>query len=65
MFSHIRKREKLSVEVAKFISIEVACGLQSIHDFGVIYRGIKPENIMLGANVVIGIALLLNYDYYL
>jgi protein kinase A len=35
------------MEVGKFISVEVACALQSVHDYGVVYRGIKPENIML------------------
>lgn len=48
LFSHIRKRGKLSADAAKFISVEVACALQSVHDYGVVYRGVKPENIMIG-----------------
>lgn len=48
LFAHIRKRGKLSVEASKFIGMEVACALQSVHDYGVVYRAIKPENIMLG-----------------
>lgn len=49
LFSHIRKREKLALDASKFIAVEVACALQSVHDYGVVYRGVKPENILLGS----------------
>ena len=48
IFSHLRKKERFDIPTAKFLAVEVACALQSVHDFAVVYRGIKPENIVLG-----------------
>lgn len=47
LFSHLRKRERFDEATAKFFSVEIACGLQAIHEYGVVYRGLKPENIVL------------------
>ncbi len=58
----MRKRERFDDAIAKFITVETSCALNSIHDYGVVYRGIKPENILLGENSCV-ILLLLHIMY--
>lgn len=47
LFSHLRKSEKFSPEVAKFYAIEIASAIRCLHHLNIAYRDIKPENILL------------------
>lgn len=47
LFSHLRKEEKFSDDLAKFYVVEVAAGLSKMHSLQIAYRDLKPENIMI------------------
>lgn len=47
MFYHIKKRGHLSEKEAKFYGAELILGLEYIHSQKVIYRDLKPENLLL------------------
>ncbi|KAM4045331.1 protein kinase C delta type-like [Anomaloglossus baeobatrachus] len=45
--SLIKKSGKLNIEITRFITAELICGLQFLHGHGIAHRDIKPANIML------------------
>lgn len=47
LFGLIKKYRRLSEDVAKFYIIEIFLGLAYLHQQNVVYRDIKPENILL------------------
>ena len=44
---HLRQYGKFEVNRVRFYAAELSGGLEAIHDAGVIYRDLKPDNIML------------------
>jgi len=40
-------QEKLPAEIAAIIGVEIAMGLDHAHEFGVIHRDMKPENVLI------------------
>ncbi|CAG9333515.1 unnamed protein product [Blepharisma stoltei] len=49
LFHLIRKR-KLNIKEITFISAEIVLAVEHLHNQGVIYRDLKPENVMLDAS---------------
>lgn len=47
MFFHLGKVQKFSENEAKFYFAELLLGLQHLHDLDIVYRDIKPENILI------------------
>lgn len=47
LFNYIRKAGKLSEEVTKFYSAEIIVALDYLHKKNIIYRDLKPENLLL------------------
>lgn len=45
---HLRKDRKFSESRSKFYAISIALALGHLHDQKIIYRDIKPENILMG-----------------
>lgn len=48
LFSHLRKAEKLEEELAKFYCAEIASALGVMNKLLIVYRDLKPENVMIG-----------------
>jgi Protein kinase domain/Ankyrin repeats (3 copies) len=46
----ILKQKKFSEEKAKFYAIEVLLALEELHNHGIIFRDLKPENVVLDAD---------------
>ena len=47
LFSHLRKEGRLSIEAARFYTAEIVLAFQYLHDRNVVYRDLKPENLLL------------------
>ena len=47
LFFHIKKRGHLSEKEAKFYGAQIILGLEYLHSQKVIYRDLKPENLLL------------------
>jgi len=46
-FNHLRKAQSLPNEVAKFYAAEVVLALEYLHKRNILYRDLKPENLIL------------------
>jgi len=47
LFFHLQKDKKFSEDRVKFYAAEIVSGLEYLHTAGVIYRDLKPENLLL------------------
>jgi len=47
LFFHLQKDRKFTEDRVRFYSAEIASGLEYLHNQGVIYRDLKPENLLL------------------
>jgi len=50
MFTHLRKAGRFTDEVAKFYAAEVVLAWEYIHSRSIIYRDLKPENLLINAD---------------
>lgn len=49
LFTHLRRAKRFSTDVARYYAAEVVNTLTYLHDKGIIYRDLKPENLLLDA----------------
>jgi len=47
LFFHLQKEKKFSEERVRFYGAEIVAGLEYLHSSGVVYRDLKPENLLL------------------
>lgn len=47
LFYHLRKVKTFPINIVKFYAAEILLGLKDLHDLNIIYRDMKPENILL------------------
>lgn len=47
LFFHLRKQNNFTIDQAKFYAAELVIALDYMHKFGVIYRDLKPENVVI------------------
>jgi len=50
LFHHLQKEKRFTPERAKFYCAEIVLGLEYLHNHGIIYRDLKPENLLLTAD---------------
>ena len=46
LFNQLKSKRRLSEKCARFYVIEILLALEKLHNSGVVYRDIKPENIL-------------------
>ena len=47
LFFHLKERGTLEEDTVAFYAAEVSCALKFLHDNGIVYRDLKPENCLL------------------
>eukprot|EP00007_Cunea_sp_BSH-02190019_P008008 CAMPEP_0174229438 /NCGR_PEP_ID=MMETSP0417-20130205/416_1 /TAXON_ID=242541 /ORGANISM="Mayorella sp, Strain BSH-02190019" /LENGTH=459 /DNA_ID=CAMNT_0015306985 /DNA_START=130 /DNA_END=1509 /DNA_ORIENTATION=+ len=47
LFFHLQKDKKFDEDRVRFYCAEIVCGLEYLHVSGVLYRDLKPENLLL------------------
>ena len=47
LFFHLRKHGKFPESLVVFYAAEIACALIHLHSNGILYRDLKPENLLL------------------
>ena len=47
LFFHLQREKRFSVERARFYGAEICLALEHLHNAGVVYRDLKPENLLL------------------
>lgn len=47
LFYHLRREQRFTEERSKFYAAEILLALECLHENGVIYRDLKPENVLL------------------
>lgn len=47
LFDHLRKDQRFSEERSKFIAAEIILALECLHQNNIIYRDLKPENVLM------------------
>ena len=50
VFSHLRKAGRFSKEIAKFYTGQIVLVLQYLHEMKIVYRDLKPENLLIASN---------------
>lgn len=50
LFYHLKERGTLDEDTAAFYAAEISCALKFLHEKGIVYRDLKPENCLLDSS---------------
>ena len=50
LFNLLCKKRKFNEEVCKFYTTQIVLALEYLHENNIIYRDLKPENVMIGSD---------------
>ena len=50
LYHHLRKRTRFSEKITRFYGAQILLGLHYLHSLNIMYRDMKPENILLDEN---------------
>lgn len=50
LFYHLKERGTLDEDTAAFYAAEISCALKFLHEKGIVYRDLKPENCLLDSH---------------
>lgn len=50
LFQHLCRNEYFTEERARFYAAEIILGVEYLHNNGIVYRDLKPENVLLDSN---------------
>ena len=56
LFTYLRRAGRFSLGTTKFYAAEIVCALEYMHNLNIVYRDLKPENLLLDARGHIKIA---------
>lgn len=49
LFHHLSNEKRFSEDRTRFYAAQIVVGIEYLHNIGVIYRDLKPENLLLSA----------------
>lgn len=47
VFSHLRKAQRFGNDMTRFYAAEIVLAIEYLHSMDIIYRDMKPENLLL------------------
>lgn len=47
LFSYLRQEGRLPIDSARFYSAEIVCAFEHLHSLNIVYRDLKPENLLI------------------
>merc|ERR1712070_194433 len=50
LYYHLKKQKRCEEDTARFFAAEIICALAHLHEKKVIYRDLKPENVLLDSS---------------
>jgi serine/threonine protein kinase len=57
LFHHLSNEKRFTEDRTRFYAAQIVLGMEYLHQIGVIYRDLKPENLLLSAKGIVIVAI--------